>query len=67
MIQQAIESSNANKPYVLPVDIPDKYRTCMAYQIMADTGVPVIDSKTYKKDTGKGKNRGKKVKRLEYS
>lgn len=75
MIQQAIESSNANKPYVLPVDIPDKYRTCMAYQLTADTGVPVIDSKTYTKDTtgnkdkdtGKGKNKGKNVKRLEYT
>lgn len=74
MIQQAIESSNANKPYVLPVDIPDKYRTCMAYQLMADTGVPVIDSKTYTKDTTgekgkeKIKEKGKTTrKRLEYS
>ena len=74
MIQQAIESSNANKPYVLPVDIPDKYRTCMANQIMADTGIPVIDSKTYVKPQQKPQEKpqeknkkSNKKKRLEYS
>jgi len=43
MIQQAIESSNANKPYVLPPDVPKQYRSCMALQLTADTGIPVVD------------------------
>lgn len=43
MIQQAIESSNANKPYVLPPDVPKEYRSCMALQLTADTGIPVVD------------------------
>lgn len=43
MVQQAIESSNANKPYMLPPDVPKEYRSCMALQITADTGIPVVD------------------------
>jgi hypothetical protein len=43
MIQQAIESSNSNKPYVLPPDVPKQYRSCMALQLTADTGIPVVD------------------------
>lgn len=43
MIQQAIESSNANMPYMLPPDVPKEYRSCMALQITADTGIPVVD------------------------
>jgi len=43
MIQQAIECSNANKPYMLPPDVPKQYRQCMALQITADTGIPVVD------------------------
>lgn len=43
MIQQAIESSNANMPYMLPPDVPKEYRACMALQITADTGIPVVD------------------------
>lgn len=48
MVQQAIECSNANKPYILPPEIPNKYRSCMSLQLTADTGIPVIDAKDIK-------------------
>lgn len=51
MIQQAIESSNANKPYMLPPDVPKEYRQCMALQITADTGIPVVDPFSIKTPT----------------
>lgn len=60
MIQQAIESSNANKPYVLPPDVPKEYRQCMSLQITADTGIPVVDTFAKKEVTVLPSNQGTK-------
>jgi len=74
MIQQAIESSNANKPYILPPDVPKEYRSCMALQITADTGIPVVDAFNIKAPQSKNTStqinqappKPKKRKRKEY-
>lgn len=73
MIQQAIESSNANKPYMLPPDVPKEYRQCMSLQITADTGVPVVDPFSIKvpptrtgTQTNQAPPKPKKRKRKEY-
>jgi len=43
MIFQAINSAKEGKPYLLPAEIPDEFRKCTAMNIMAETGVPVMD------------------------
>jgi hypothetical protein len=58
---------------MLPPDVPKEYRSCMALQITADTGVPVVDPFAIKvpaKRTGTQTNQAppkpKKKKRKEY-
>lgn len=43
MIMQAIKSSDAGQPYILPGTIEPKYRECMALSITAETGIAVVD------------------------
>jgi hypothetical protein len=50
---QAINSAKNGKPYLLPAEIPDEFRKCTAMNIMAETGVPVMDKPPTPKEAPK--------------